>query len=156
MLSLILSLNYHLNDLLLRPAGLLSRLIRPGGLLLCLLRSGGVLLPSGGLLLCPVCSALLDSCSVCSAVEVFCHVCSALLDSCFALVCSSPVCSKSNHFYCHITTEDNVQNAHTYSQDTQCTIRHTCSYQYTLYTKCTHFTLCTPISTMVCNSFFFK
>ncbi len=48
-------------------------------------------------------------------------------------------------------TEDNVQNAHTYSQYTQCTIRHTCSYQYTLYTKCTHFTLCTPIYTMVCK-----
>ncbi len=35
----------------------------------------------------------------------------------------------------YILTED--------SQYTQCTIRHTCSYQYTLYTVCTHSALCT-------------
>ncbi len=45
--------------------------------------------------------------------------------------------------YLQTYTEDNVQNTHTYSQYTQCTIRHTYSYQYTLYTVCTHSTLCT-------------
>ncbi len=44
-----------------------------------------------------------------------------------------------------------AENTHTYTQYTQCTIRHTCSYQYTLHTKLTHFTLCTPIHTMVCK-----
>ncbi len=34
-----------------------------------------------------------------------------------------------------------------YTQYTQCTIRHTYSYQYTLYTVCTHSTLCTHIYT---------
>ncbi len=80
----------------------------------------------------------------------------------------------SNHFYYHITacvpwwvkllrafrnyshidstylqtyTEDNVQNKHTYTQYTQSTIRQTYSYQYTLYTVCTHSTLCTHIYT---------
>ncbi len=84
---------------------------------------------------------------------------------------------KSKHFYCHITTlhvpwwvkflracsrqcrnnlhidstylqtytDDNVQYTHT--QYTQCTIRHAYSYQYTLYTVCTHSTLCTHIYT---------
>ncbi len=33
----------------------------------------------------------------------------------------------------------------TYTQYTQCTVRHTYSYQYTLYTVCTHSTLCTHI-----------
>ncbi len=33
-------------------------------------------------------------------------------------------------------TEDNVQNTHTYTQYTQCTIK-TISYRYTLYTVCT-------------------
>ncbi len=44
-------------------------------------------------------------------------------------------------------TEDNVQNTHTYTQYTQCTIRHTYSYQYIFYTVCTHSTLCTHIYT---------
>ncbi len=44
-------------------------------------------------------------------------------------------------------TDDNVQYTHTYTQYTQCTIRHTYSYQYTLYTICTHSTLCTHICT---------
>ncbi len=34
-----------------------------------------------------------------------------------------------------------------YTQYTQCTIRHTYSYQFTLYTVCTHSTLCTHIYT---------
>ncbi len=61
---------------------------------------------------------------------------------------------ESNHFYCtylQTYTEDNVQNTHTYTQYTKCTIRHTYSYQYTLYTVCTHHTLCTHIHTIVCE-----
>ncbi len=79
--------------------------------------------------------------------------------------------SKSNHFYCHITTaqvpwwvkflracsrqckkqqftygqciftdctEDNVQNTHTYTQYTQCTIKTYLVINYTLYTVCAH------------------
>ncbi len=42
--------------------------------------------------------------------------------------------------YLQTYTEDNVQNTHAYTQYTQCTIRHTYSYQYTLYTVCTHST----------------
>ncbi len=38
--------------------------------------------------------------------------------------------------------ETALYNTHKYSQYTQCTIRHTYSYQYTLYTVCTHSTLC--------------
>ncbi len=37
--------------------------------------------------------------------------------------------------YLQTYTDDNVQNTHTYTQYTQCTIRHTYSY---LYTLCTH------------------
>ncbi len=48
--------------------------------------------------------------------------------------------------YLQTYTEDNVQNTHTYSQYTQCTIRHTYSYQYTFYTVSTHSTLCTHIN----------
>ncbi len=44
-------------------------------------------------------------------------------------------------------TEDNVQN--TYTQYSQCTIRHTYTYQYTLYTVCTHSTLCKHIYTQI-------
>ncbi len=40
-----------------------------------------------------------------------------------------------------------ANKTHTYTQYTQCTIRHTYSYQYTLYTVCTHSTLCTHIYT---------
>ncbi len=43
------------------------------------------------------------------------------------------------------TYTDNVQYTHTYTQYTQCTVRHTYSYQYTLYTVCIHSTLCTHI-----------
>ncbi len=85
---------------------------------------------------------------------------------------------KSNHFYCHITTahvpwwvkflracsrnnlhidstylqtytDDNVQNTHTYTHYTQCTIRHTYSSQNTLYIVCAHSTLCTHIYTQL-------
>ncbi len=48
-------------------------------------------------------------------------------------------------------TDDNVQNTHTYTQYTQCTIRHTYSYQYTLYTVCTHSTLYTHSNMQRCN-----
>ncbi len=41
--------------------------------------------------------------------------------------------------------ETALYNTHKYSQYTQCTIRHTYSYEYTLYTVCTHSTLCTHI-----------
>ncbi len=50
--------------------------------------------------------------------------------------------------YLQTYTEDNVQNTHTYTQYTQCTIRHTYSYQYTLYKVCTLSTLCTHIHTI--------
>ncbi len=49
--------------------------------------------------------------------------------------------------YLQTYTDDNVQYTHTYAQYTQCTIRHTYCYQYTLYTVCTHSTLCTQIYT---------
>ncbi len=42
--------------------------------------------------------------------------------------------------YHYIHTDDNVQYTPTYTQYTQCTIRHTNSYKYTLYTVCTHYT----------------
>ncbi len=48
-------------------------------------------------------------------------------------------CRNNSHIdntYLQTYTEDNVQN--TYTQYTQCTIRHIYSYQYTLYTLCTH------------------
>ncbi len=77
---------------------------------------------------------------------------------------------KSNTFYCQITCAlvseilesvlQTVQKQFTYRQYiltdlykrqcvkyTQCTIRHTYSYQYTLYTLCTHSTLCTHLYT---------
>ncbi len=47
--------------------------------------------------------------------------------------------------YLQTYTEDNVQNTHTHTQYTQCTIRHTYSYQYTWYTVCTNSTLWTRI-----------
>jgi len=40
--------------------------------------------------------------------------------------------------YLQTYTEDNVQNTHTYTQYTQCTIRHTYSYQYTFYIMYTY------------------
>ncbi len=40
--------------------------------------------------------------------------------------------------YHYILTDDNVQYTHKYTQYTQCTIRHTYSYQYTLHTPYVH------------------
>ncbi len=65
-----------------------------------------------------------------------------------ALRACSRQCRNNLHLdstYLQTYTDDNVQNTHTYTQYTQCTIRHTYSYQYTLYTVCTHSTLCTHI-----------
>ncbi len=77
----------------------------------------------------------------------YCHITTAhvpwwvkLLRAC------SRQCRNNLHIdstYLQTYTEDNVQNTHTYTQYTQCTIRHTYSNQYTLYTLCTHSTLCT-------------
>ncbi len=53
------------------------------------------------------------------------------------------MCSRQCRNNLHIDstyTDDNVQNTHTYTQYTQCTIRHTYSYQYTLYTFCIMYT----------------
>ncbi len=53
--------------------------------------------------------------------------------------------------YLQTYTNENVQ--YTYTQYTQCTIRHTYNYQYTLYTIFTHYTLCTHIyiHTIICE-----
>ncbi len=53
--------------------------------------------------------------------------------------------------YLQTYTEDNVQNTQTDTQYTQCTVRHTYSYQYTLYSLCTHSTLCTHTHTVICE-----
>ncbi len=41
--------------------------------------------------------------------------------------------------YLQTYTEDNVQYTHTYAQYTQCTFRHTYSYQYTSYVHILHY-----------------
>ncbi len=64
----------------------------------------------------------------------------------FLRVCSRQ-CRNNLHIdstYLQTYTDDNVQNTHTYTQYTHCTIRHTYSYHYTLYTVCTHSTPFTP------------
>ncbi len=53
--------------------------------------------------------------------------------------------------YLQTYTDENVQNTHAYTQYTLCTIRHTSSYQYTLYTVRTHSALCTHIHTVICE-----
>ncbi len=53
--------------------------------------------------------------------------------------------------YLQTYTDDNVQYTHTYTQYTHCTILDTYSSQHTLYTLCTHSTLCTHIYTVICE-----
>ncbi len=68
--------------------------------------------------------------------------------------CRNNIHIDSTITYLQTYTDDNVQYTHTYTQYTQCTIRHTYSYQYTLYTVCTHYTLCRHIlytHTIICK-----
>ncbi len=84
----------------------------------------------------------------------YCHITTAHVPWCvkFLRVCSRQ-CRNNLHIdssYLQTYTDDNVQNTHSYTQYTQCTIRHTYSYQNTYQytgTVCTSSTLCTHIYT---------
>ncbi len=87
--------------------------------------------------------------------HVYCHIITAhvpwwvkFLRAC-SRQCRNNLHIDSTITYLQTYTDDNVQYTHTYTQYTQCTIRHTYSYQYTLYTVCTHSTLCTHICTHI-------